>query len=94
MEKTKPIPPPKCSNCGKRMDVVYSNNNLTFVWKGEGDIGHYEEDLKQGDAEEHCPHCNMKYPCAKTGEASCVDVQKIRRGFYSVKKTAKKRVAS
>lgn len=79
MEKS--IPPPKCPSCGHSLDTVWSTNDLTFVWKGEGDIGHYEEDVKAGSAEERCPNCHMKYPCAndKTGDASCVDVQKKRR---------------
>jgi hypothetical protein len=75
------IPPPNCPGCGQPLDRVCISTYTTQIWKGDGNIGRYEEDPKSGDAEERCPYCERKYPCEnkKTGAASCVDVEIRRR---------------
>ena len=76
----KPIPPPTCKVCGKKLNKIHVSTYTTLIWNGNGDTGKYENDPTTGDAEERCPNCDSKFPIK--GEDGAVDFTKQRRKTY------------
>jgi len=46
---------PKCPSCGKALDKVWENMDITYKWLPEK--GFYTEDTDSGSLENQCPNC-------------------------------------